>query len=120
MPWSFLHFEQARFLQVLKGASKIVQGGFSHMPQCSHLQGGLSHTQTALVPLHFAYDASFALSCSAFAAAVSFFRFGWLRGDGIASESSVFESVSGTLAEVCAGFFFFAFAFGRGRGRGRV
>ena len=48
------------------------------------------------------------------------FRFGWLRGDGIASESSVFESVSGTLAEVCAGFFFFAFAFGRGRGRGRV
>ena len=47
-------------------------------------------------------------------------RFGWLRGVGTASESSVFESVSGTLAEVCAGFFFFAFAFGRGRGRGRV
>ena len=75
MPWSFLHFEQARFLQVLKGASKMVQEGFSRVPHCSHLQGGLSHTQTALVPLHFAHDASFALSCSAFAAAVSFFRF---------------------------------------------
>jgi len=37
-------------------------------------------------------------------------RFGWLRGVGGASGSSVFESVSWALAEVCAGFFFFAFA----------
>ena len=85
MPYSFLHFEQARFLQVVKGASKMVQGGLAQMLHPSHLQVSplenvwSAHTQTvALGPLHSAYATSLSLSCTAFAAAASFLLF-WRR-----------------------------------------
>ena len=82
MPLSFRHFAQARFLQVSKGPSKVVQGGWAQMLHPSQLQVPplenvmCAHTQTvALGPLHSWHATSFALSCTPFAAAASFFVF---------------------------------------------